>query len=112
VASFHEKPQGEGGFINGGFFVLSPMVAGYLNGDATVWEQEPLQRLPPMASCTPSGMRASSSQWTPFGTIPTSNSSGPPAVRLGSAGDAGFWPAGASLSPAKLVSRALGWPFG
>jgi glucose-1-phosphate cytidylyltransferase len=45
VASFREKPKGEDGFINGGFFVLSPNVGSYLNGDATVWEQEPLQRL-------------------------------------------------------------------
>jgi len=45
VTSFREKPQGEGGFINGGFFVLSPKVASYLGGDATVWEQEPLQGL-------------------------------------------------------------------
>ncbi len=45
VTSFREKPKGEGGFINGGFFVLSPEVGKYLEGDATVWEQEPLQRL-------------------------------------------------------------------
>jgi glucose-1-phosphate cytidylyltransferase len=45
VIQFREKPQGEGGFINGGFFVLSPKVARYLNGDATIWEQEPLQEL-------------------------------------------------------------------
>jgi glucose-1-phosphate cytidylyltransferase len=45
VASFREKPMGEGNFINGGFFVLSPKVSRYLNGDATVWEQGPLQSL-------------------------------------------------------------------
>lgn len=45
VTSFREKPEGEGGFINGGFFVLSPKVARYLDGDSTVWEQEPLRRL-------------------------------------------------------------------
>ncbi|MBX9752686.1 MAG: glucose-1-phosphate cytidylyltransferase [Roseococcus sp.] len=45
VTSFREKPRGEGGLINGGFFVLSPQVGRYLDGDATVWEQEPLQRL-------------------------------------------------------------------
>jgi len=45
VTSFREKPKGEGGFVNGGFFVLSPAVARYLDGDATAWEQEPLQRL-------------------------------------------------------------------
>jgi glucose-1-phosphate cytidylyltransferase len=45
VSSFHEKPKGEGGLINGGFFVLSPLVRRYLHGDTTVWEQEPMQRL-------------------------------------------------------------------
>ncbi len=45
VLSFKEKPRGDGALINGGFFVLSPKVLGYLEGDATVWEREPLQRL-------------------------------------------------------------------
>ncbi|ANT61237.1 glucose-1-phosphate cytidylyltransferase [Salipiger sp. CCB-MM3] len=42
VTSFSEKPLGEGGLINGGFFVLSPDVGCYLEDDATVWEREPL----------------------------------------------------------------------
>jgi glucose-1-phosphate cytidylyltransferase len=45
VRDFKEKPDGEGGFINGGFFVLSPKVADYVEGDSTVWEREPLERL-------------------------------------------------------------------
>lgn len=45
VLSFQEKPKGDGAMINGGFFVLSPKVLGYLDGDATIWEQQPLQRL-------------------------------------------------------------------
>ena len=45
VLGFREKPEGEGGFVNGGFFVLSPKVGRYLSGDETVWEQEPLQQL-------------------------------------------------------------------
>jgi glucose-1-phosphate cytidylyltransferase len=45
VRSFQEKPQGDGGMINGGFFVLSPRVLGYLKDDHTAWEQQPLQRL-------------------------------------------------------------------
>ena len=45
VRSFHEKPKGDGAMINGGFFVLSPRVLGYIDGDDTLWEQEPLQRL-------------------------------------------------------------------
>lgn len=45
VLSFMEKPKGDGGMINGGFFVLSPRVLDYLTDDATVWEQEPLMKL-------------------------------------------------------------------
>ena len=42
---FQEKPQGDGGWINGGFFVLSPEVGRYIDGDHTVWEREPLENL-------------------------------------------------------------------
>tara|TARA_Y100001936_G_scaffold240400_1_gene274812 strand:+ start:31709 stop:32485 length:777 start_codon:yes stop_codon:yes gene_type:complete len=45
VASFKEKPKGDSGMINGGFFVLSPKVIGLLVGDHTLWEREPLERL-------------------------------------------------------------------
>jgi glucose-1-phosphate cytidylyltransferase len=45
VTSFEEKPGGDGGWINAGFFVLSPGIDAYIEGDQTVWEQEPLQRL-------------------------------------------------------------------
>ncbi|MEO0003150.1 MAG: hypothetical protein RLZZ22_842 [Pseudomonadota bacterium] len=45
IMQFMEKPKGDGAMINGGFFVLSPRVLEYLDGDATVWEQQPLQRL-------------------------------------------------------------------
>jgi glucose-1-phosphate cytidylyltransferase len=45
VKQFMEKPKGDGALINGGFFVLSPSVLDYLESDATVWEQQPLQRL-------------------------------------------------------------------
>ena len=45
VVSFKEKPQGEGGLINGGFFVLSPKVIFYIEDDYSVWEQEPLKQL-------------------------------------------------------------------
>lgn len=45
VSDFSEKPIGEGGLINGGFFVLSPDVGRYLDGDQTVWEQKPLRQL-------------------------------------------------------------------
>ncbi len=45
VRGFVEKPEGDGGWINGGFFVLSPKVIDAIAGDATPWEQEPMQRL-------------------------------------------------------------------
>jgi len=45
VLSFEEKPIGDGGWINAGFFVLSPRISSYIEGDLTVWEHEPLQRL-------------------------------------------------------------------
>jgi len=45
VTGFTEKPQGDGGWINGGFFVVSPRVADLIAGDATVWEREPLEQL-------------------------------------------------------------------
>jgi glucose-1-phosphate cytidylyltransferase len=45
VTSFLEKPQGDGGWINGGFFVLSPKVLRRIEGDGTLWEKEPLQSL-------------------------------------------------------------------
>ena len=45
IQGFREKPAGEGGWINGGFFVLSPDVADYIEGDETVFEQQPMERL-------------------------------------------------------------------
>ncbi|MBI1175198.1 MAG: glucose-1-phosphate cytidylyltransferase [Sideroxydans sp.] len=45
VKGFEEKPQGDGGWINGGFFVLSPKVIDHIEGDATVWEKDPLEYL-------------------------------------------------------------------
>ena len=45
VASFHEKPTGEGARINAGFFVLQPEIFDYIEGDHTVWEEEPMERL-------------------------------------------------------------------
>jgi glucose-1-phosphate cytidylyltransferase len=45
VSSFVEKPEGDGGWINGGFFVLSPRALDYIDGDDTLWERDPLERL-------------------------------------------------------------------
>lgn len=45
VTGFMEKPVGDGGWINGGFFVLSPKVIDYISGDGCLWEREPMERL-------------------------------------------------------------------
>ena len=45
VTSFKEKPLGDGGMINGGFFVLSPRVIDLIDGDYSIWEREPLEAL-------------------------------------------------------------------
>lgn len=45
ITNFQEKPLGDGNFINGGFFVMSPKVVDYIDGDHTLLEQEPLQKL-------------------------------------------------------------------
>jgi len=45
ITDFLEKPKGDGGMINGGFFVLSPKVIDWIEGDHTTWEQEPLRGL-------------------------------------------------------------------
>jgi glucose-1-phosphate cytidylyltransferase len=45
VVGFKEKPQGDGAWINGGFFVLSPKVMDYIDDEQTVWEKKPLELL-------------------------------------------------------------------
>jgi glucose-1-phosphate cytidylyltransferase len=45
VRGFQEKPHGDGGWINGGFFVLSIDVIDYIEGDETIWERAPMERL-------------------------------------------------------------------
>ncbi|MDC7714628.1 glucose-1-phosphate cytidylyltransferase [Vogesella sp. LYT5W] len=45
VTTFKEKPKGDGGMINGGYFVLSPKVIDTIDNDATIWEREPLEQL-------------------------------------------------------------------
>jgi glucose-1-phosphate cytidylyltransferase len=45
VDTFLEKPQGDGGWINGGFFVLNPEVFNLIDDDQTIWEREPLEKL-------------------------------------------------------------------
>jgi glucose-1-phosphate cytidylyltransferase len=43
--AFQEKPFGDGGWVNGGFFVLSPQVFDVLADDSSIWEREPLEKL-------------------------------------------------------------------
>jgi glucose-1-phosphate cytidylyltransferase len=45
VMSFKEKPKGDGAFVNGGFFVMSPKVLSRVQDDSTVWERQPLMQL-------------------------------------------------------------------
>jgi glucose-1-phosphate cytidylyltransferase len=45
VQTFTEKPEGDGGLVNGGFFVLSPKIFDLIDGDDVVWEQSPLETL-------------------------------------------------------------------
>ncbi|HEY9620742.1 MAG TPA: glucose-1-phosphate cytidylyltransferase [Crinalium sp.] len=45
ITTFHEKPDGDGAWINGGYFVLEPDVIDYIEDDSTVWEQEPMKKL-------------------------------------------------------------------
>jgi glucose-1-phosphate cytidylyltransferase len=45
ITSFQEKPEGDGAWINGGYFVLEPEVIDFIADDSTVWEQEPMKKL-------------------------------------------------------------------
>ena len=45
ITNFREKPQGDGAWINGGYFILEPEVIDYIENDSVVWEQEPLKKL-------------------------------------------------------------------
>ncbi len=45
VDTFEEKPLGDGSWVNGGFFVLSPKALEYVDGDSTVWEKGPIEAL-------------------------------------------------------------------
>ena len=45
IQKFVEKPAGDGGWINGGFFVLEPDVFDYIQDENTIWEREPLEKL-------------------------------------------------------------------
>lgn len=66
VKSFREKPAGDGGLINGGFFVVDPSVLDLIEGDTTVWEQGPLEQL---AACGELGAFRHDAFWQPMDTL-------------------------------------------
>jgi glucose-1-phosphate cytidylyltransferase len=45
VMDFCEKPHGDGAWINGGFFVMSPGISKYIDDDSSIWEREPMEKL-------------------------------------------------------------------
>lgn len=70
VESFLEKPKGDGGYINGGFFVLNSKVIEYIKEDATIWEKEPMEKIAEQGE-----MRAFVHQgfWQPMDTLREKN---------------------------------------
>ena len=66
VTGFQEKPMGDGGWINGGFFVVSPKVGSYIAGDETIWEREPMERL---ATEGQLGVHFHDGFWQPMDTL-------------------------------------------
>ena len=129
VREFEEKPRGDGGWTNGGFFVLSPDVGRYIDGDDTVWEQGPMRSLardgravvlPPRRLLAGDGHAARSQP--PRGAVELRQA---PLADLGVGGDerlddgaAGerrarlLARAARARSPATRASRARGWRCG
>jgi glucose-1-phosphate cytidylyltransferase len=66
VASFQEKPEGDGSWINGGFFVLEPSVIEEIDNDSTIWERKPLESL---ASQQQLGIFKHPGFWRPMDTL-------------------------------------------
>ncbi len=66
ITSFQEKPVGDGGWINGGFFVLEPKVIDYVDGDSTIWERQPMERL---AAAGQMGVFKHTGFWQPMDTL-------------------------------------------
>lgn len=66
VLSFQEKPQGDGSWINGGFFVLDPAVIDYIEDDASIWERQPMERL---AAEKQLGIFRHNGFWRPMDTL-------------------------------------------
>lgn len=70
ISSFHEKPEGDGAWINGGYFVLEPQVIDWIDGDETIWEQEPLKKLASMGQLS---AYKHSGFWQPMDTLRDKN---------------------------------------
>ena len=70
MTRFKEKPAGDGGWINGGFFVLEPEVFDYLKDDTTVWEKDPLEK---MAAQDKLAIYKHSGFWQPLDTLREKN---------------------------------------
>jgi glucose-1-phosphate cytidylyltransferase len=70
VTSFVEKPKGDGGIINGGFFVLEPEVIKYIKDDTTIWENDPLETLATRGQLT---AYKHSGFWQPMDTMRDKN---------------------------------------
>lgn len=66
VTSFQEKPEGDGAWVNGGFFVLSPKIFDYLDSDTSSFE---IDALPKVASAGKLGAHKHSGYWQPVDTI-------------------------------------------
>lgn len=66
VESFQEKPEGDGSWINGGFFVLEPSTIDLVESDATIWEREPLEAL---AKCRQLSIYKHQGFWRPMDTL-------------------------------------------
>jgi glucose-1-phosphate cytidylyltransferase len=66
VKNFIEKPHGDGGWINGGFFVLSPQALDYIDDDHSIWEREPMQKL---AQSGQMGVYFHNGFWQPMDTL-------------------------------------------
>ncbi len=66
VTSFHEKPKGDVGLINGGFFVLEPSIFNYIDNDETAWEDTPMKELC-MTGCL--GSYQHNGFWHPLDTL-------------------------------------------
>ena len=93
VKNFMEKPVGDGGWINGGFFVMQPDVFRYIDGDSTTLEQEPMEKLAGKSSFWPLNIMDFGKPWIRCERNTNSKNSGQAVKLHGSYGkDAGpFW---------------------